>query len=394
MVVFLNQIIGGLDILSGGEKISVEFIRRWQRFLEITVIMPEQGLDLIKTKQGLKVNYITLPSTFGDKNHIYLKSRFFTPLIIFGWIIQTIRSLIKLPDIKTEDNKIFSAGDFFCNTIPPFLFKIRNKNIIWIVFIFHIIDSPFKRKSGYYFLNNFISYLLQKFSLCLVRKKADKILVLNGEVKLGLIRMGFEESKIFVSGAGIDFAKIDAVNYNALARYDACFMARLSPTKGIFDIPRIWQGIIKSRAGSRLLLIGGGGFREDVERLKNLISEYNLEKYIDMAGSKTGEEKYSLMKSCKILIFPSHEEGFAISILEAMACKLPVVAWDLTVYKDIYKEAIITVPDGKFDIFINEIIKLLSDDNLRKKYSEKAYNFAKQHDWDTVAEMAYQAIMN
>ncbi len=394
MVVLLNQIIGGADILSGGEKISVEFIRRWKRFLEITVIMPEHGLDLIKTKEGLEVSYITLPSTLADKKYLYLKSSFFIPLILFSWIIQTIRSFIKLLDINIKDNKIFSAGDFFCNTIPPFLLKIRNKNIIWVVFIFHIIDSPFKRKGGCYFLNNLTSYLLQKFSLCLVRKKADKILVLNEEVKNKLINRDFERSKIFVSGAGIDFANIDAITSGVPTRYDVCFMARLSPTKGIFDIPRIWQGIIRSRVGSSLLLIGGGGFKQDVVRLKNLISEYNLEKYIDMVGSKIGEEKYNLMKSCKIFIFPSHEEGFAISILEAMACKLPVVAWDLPVYNVIYKDSIITAPEGNVDIFVKEILNLLSDENLRKTYADRVYNFAKQYDWDIVAQKAYERINN
>jgi len=394
MVVFLNQILSGADILSGGEKISVEFIRRWSKFFKITVIMPEHGLDLIKIKEGLNVNYATLPSTFVDRSQLYLKSNFLSFLIVFSWVVHAIKGLRKLSNFKMEDNKVFSAGDFFCNTIPPFLLKNRKRNIIWTVFIFHIIDSPFRRKGGNNFLTNLVSYMLQKFSFCLVRKKADKILVLNDMVKDELIDRDFEKRSIFVTGAGIDFANINSVDPDVSKRYDVCFMARLSPSKGIFDIPKIWQDIVRSNASLRLLLIGSGGFKADTARLQNLVNEYHLDKSIDMVGSKTGAEKYSLMKSSKLFIFPSYEEGFAISILEAMACKLPVIAWDLPVYETIYKQAIITIPKGNIAMFTEKILELLSDERIRNEYVEKGYSFARQHDWGVVAHAAYERINN
>ena len=38
------------------------------------------------------------------------------------------------------------------------------------------------------------------------------------------------------------------------------------------------------------------------------------------------------MKSSKLFIFPSYEEGWGISITEAMACGLAVVCYDLKAY--------------------------------------------------------------
>ncbi len=393
MLVFLNQIIGGADILSGGERIAVELLKRWREFVDITVITPEEGLDLIKKEEGLSINYIILPTLPIIKKLPYLKSAFFKPLIIVNWFISTIRTCKKLPTINLIDNKIFSAGDFFCNTIPAFLLKIKNKDLVWIVCVFHIIDSPFRRKSRHHFLNNLVSFLIQRTSLFFIKRAADKILVLNEEVKSNLTAMGFEKNKIFVSGAGIDFSCIDAVTSNG-SKIDACFMARLTPIKGIFDIPKMWQGVCNDKEDARLLLIGGGGFKHDVIRLQSLIHEYHLDKHIDMVGTKTGAEKYRLMKTCKIFVFPSYEEGFAISILEAMACKLVVVAWDLPVYRSIYKDTIITVPIGNIEMLAKKVLGLLKNEDLRNEISEKAYNFSKQYDWDLVAQKAYAKINN
>ena len=168
-------------------------------------------------------------------------------------------------------------------------------------------------------------------------------------------------------------------------------MARLSPTKGIFDIPKIWEGVTRARRNSRLVVIGDG-LKKDVVKLRFLISEYKINKQINMVGAKNGSDKYSLMKSSKVFIFPSYEEGFAISILEAMACKIPVIAWDLPVYKAIYEDAIVTVPKSNVAMFIKEILNLLSDDKSRILHAEKAYNFAMQYDWKVIAQKAYKRI--
>ncbi len=388
MLVFFNQVIGGAKHLAGGEKTIVELIRRWKRFIEITVVIPENGIDLLQTKEKLDIKYISLPLTFLDKNSLYWKYTFLIPVI---WFIHTVRSCRKTLNINIEDKKIFSSGDFFCNIIPAFLLKIRDKEIDWIVSIFHIIDSPLRREGGFSFFSNTASYIFQNFSFWLIRKRADIIFVLNKDVENSLIKMGFDEKKLYILGAGIDFGNIDAIAPDDDTVYDACFMARLSATKGIFYLPKIWEEVSRKIKKVKLLIIGTG-LQKDMAKLNYLISEANLNGRIEMVGFKDEAVKYALMKSSKIFIFPSYEEGFAISILEAIACKLPVIAWDLPVYKSVYKDTIITVPKGNVARFVKEILNLLSDEKLRILRAERAYNFARQYDWDFVASKAYERI--
>jgi glycosyltransferase involved in cell wall biosynthesis len=388
MVVLLNQVIGGVKILSGGEKIVVELLRRWKKFYDIEVIMPQKGLELIKDKEGLEVKYHTLPLTFLDRGNQYWRHRF---LIFFIWLAHTARSCAKISKMRIADNIIYSAGDFFPNIIPAFLKKAMDKKIIWIVSVFHIIDSPMKKRKGQKFLDSLASWLFQNCSFRLMRGRANLILVLNSYVKSQLAKNGFDEQKIQVLGAGIDLKYIDSVAGGEV-KYAACFMARLSPTKGIIDLPRIWVEVIKERPDSRLLIIGGGTENEE-SKMRSLIAQYKMERQIEMAGVvKAGKEKYGLMKSCRLFIFPSYEEGFAISILEAMACGLPVVAWDLPEYQAIYNDNLLTVPTGNTGLFAKMVVNLLANEKMMQAGADKGYAFSRNYDWDVLAQKAHQMI--
>ncbi len=388
MIVLMNQVLSCSSVLSGGEKITVELLRRWKRLSDILLIMPENGLKRIKDGEGLDVEYDTLPLLFMDKGQLYWRYIFLVPL---AWFIHARNCWKKISALEIKDKLMYASGDFFCNIVPAFLKKSKQGDIKWIVSIFHIIDSPFRRKGGHSFLSNLFSKTLQKFSFLLIKKKADLIFVLNEDLKENLTRQGFRRERMHVLGAGIDFERIRAVPEQNFRKYDACFMARLSTTKGIADIPRIWAYVTKNIKTARLLVIGEG-LKTDVEKLKQSISEFGLEKQIDLVGAKIGQEKYRLMKTAKLFIFPSYEEGFAISILEALACKMPVIAWDLPVYKAIYGKRISMVSKADLETFGAQVVKLLNDHKMREAMALDGFNFAQEYDWGLIARKGYQII--
>ena len=67
---------------------------------------------------------------------------------------------------------------------------------------------------------------------------------------------------------------------------------------------------------------------------------------VEFAGYLSGSSKYALLKASKVLLFPSHYESFGMVALEALACGVPVVAYDLEVYKEAFEDKLITVPRG------------------------------------------------
>ncbi len=304
-------------MLSGGERIVVELLKK-EHYL--TVSLPNRKAWLvIKELPRADFKILKLPFLCRSKKWIFL-----------NWVILAIKSL----KFKIND-EIVTSSDYFCNTIPAFILKGKNK---WIAYLFHII--PKERR---------IPYLMQQFSLLLM-KRADMVIVFNEVVKDYLIKKGFVTQRIFIQEVGIDEKSIKRIKKQDKI-YDGCFMGRISPSKGIFDLPRIWQG-----NEGKLLIIGGGGFAKDIEKLRAECKEN-----IIFVGHKEGEEKYKLIKQSKIFIFPSYEEGLSLTIKEVLACGVPIIAWDLPVYKALYGNKITTVPIGDIEKFREKVKEALNE---------------------------------
>jgi glycosyltransferase involved in cell wall biosynthesis len=318
MLVFFNSILSTSDMLSGGAQIAVDYLKGKDG---LTVVMPASNSGLVSKE--LKANYLFwhLPK---DRNNPFL--------IIYNWALAACYSC----KIKINED-VFTSTDNFCNTIPAYKIKGSNK---WTACIFHVIPLKWGR---------IIPVLLQRLSFGLIKKRADKIMVLNELTKAELIKMGFNENRIEVMDVTVDVGHIQSIKQDE-KKFSACFMGRLSPSKGIFDLPKIWEGM-----PGDLLVIGGGGFKEDVEKWKKSCQGKN----IVWVGPQYGDSKYRFMKSSKVFIFPSYEEGLSLTIMEALACDLPVIAWDLPVYKTVFQDRIITVPIGNIEMFRRKIREAL-----------------------------------
>jgi glycosyltransferase involved in cell wall biosynthesis len=63
------------------------------------------------------------------------------------------------------------------------------------------------------------------------------------------------------------------------------------------------------------------------------------------------EEKFRLFKASRVFLMPSRQESWGIVIAEALACDVPVVAYDLPAYHPIFGGLIDYVPCFDFEMF-------------------------------------------
>ena len=86
-------------------------------------------------------------------------------------------------------------------------------------------------------------------------------------------------------------------------------------------------------------------------------------------------------QAADIYLHPARAETFPTSILEAVSCGTPVIATDVGGIPEtvIEGETGYLVPVGDDIAFADRITKLINDDNLRKKMSDNAYNYAKRN---------------
>jgi glycosyltransferase involved in cell wall biosynthesis len=83
------------------------------------------------------------------------------------------------------------------------------------------------------------------------------------------------------------------------------------------------------------LLVGSGaGSVDDAEKeVRQIVDQYHLQRSVTLTGSVSNVQDY--LRASDVFIFPSHYEGFGLSIVEAMACGLPVIVTSVGVALEI-----------------------------------------------------------
>ena len=221
-------------------------------------------------------------------------------------------------------------------------------------------------------------------------KKADLIFAISRHVQGLLLKTGIDEKRVYLTSSGIDVAQISSVNVEGKV-FDACFVGSIIPRKGVLDLVKAWRIVVDSKPDAKLAIVGGGsGFY--INRVKQYIADNGLQNNVIMTGFVSEEEKYKVMKASKIFVFPSYLESFAIVVCEALACGLPVVAYELPAYRDFYGNSLEYVSTGNVKALAGKIIELLNDVDMREKLAKAGSHIAKRYDWESVAKRQIEVI--
>ena len=70
---------------------------------------------------------------------------------------------------------------------------------------------------------------------------------------------------------------------------------------------------------------------------------------------------------------------------EAMALGVPVVAWDLPVYHQIFPVGMVRVPVGDYQSFADAVIKVLEDDSHATEIMTQGLQLSRNFNWNTIA---------
>ena len=191
------------------------------------------------------------------------------------------------------------------------------------------------------------------------------------------------ESQVYIVPPGIPLDEFDPALYDknvvrkelgiSADKFLVGMIGRMSPGKGHEEFFKAAKLIIKeSKADFHFLVVGGASYGENEYelQLKNLVHELDLDSVVQMAGFRKDIPR--IMSALDMLAFPSHEESFGITITEAMAMKVPVVASGNAGVLDIVVDGStgMLVPPKDHESLAKGIIKLASDSSLRKKFGD------------------------
>jgi len=349
----------------GGDYRTLRVLKNWNKEHRISLILPRLGYEFTKK---------LLPGLYS----IYLSSNELeetesTSTFVRAYLFRCIKSLFFTNE--QDQDIIIASSHLLYDILPAVILRKKFKSKL-VVYVHHIFHSYRSYKQGMWIS---ISLLIEKISLFLC-KRADLIFVYNDELKKDLISKGFHTHRICITGNGVEHEFIDSVKMD-INEFDACFCGSLDKMKGVYDLLDIWEIVLKSFPKSKLVMIGQG---PEYGRLLETIRKKGLEGNIFLTGYLPEEQKVSAMKSSKLFIFPSYEEGWGISLTEAMACGLAIVCYDLEAY-NVFGNSIVRIEISNKQAMAKAVSDFLNDKSKIKDAALRAKEATKELNWDTIA---------
>jgi len=324
---------------------------------------------------GLETNFIEIPAWFG-KPPPKERSK-------LDRVTANLASTLHFPSHLKQGpfNIIYSDSDYFCDVIPALYIKRKTK-AKWVAMVHHQIKINPQNLATFFI--SFLSYIQQGLMWLIVKLFANSIFVYKSS--MGKQIANFFRGKVHFVENGIDTSLINSIS-SKKKKFGACMIGGLRPSKGLYNIVPIWKKVIEEIPQATLVIVGGG-LKEYETHLEKEVKKAELQNNIFLKGALANKEALKYLKSSKIFFFPSHEEGWGIAILEALSCKKPVIAYDLPVYSNIFKNTIITVELGNINMFAKQTCKLLK--SHAKTKAKEGYSLAKNYDWKSIAKKESQ----
>ena len=94
----------------------------------------------------------------------------------------------------------------------------------------------------------------------------------------------------------------------------------------------------------------------------------------------------TLLQCSDVLVNPSLHEGFGLPMLEAMACKIPVITSNVFSPPAVVGEGGLFVDPRNVDDICEKIIEIANNEELRLNIAEKGFERSQKFSWSFTAE--------
>lgn len=339
-----------------------------------------QSFLLSVTLSNLSENYNIYIITSQDYKNLYpFKGKYFSlkeNIGIFQKILNFLKIYIIIRPIRIykfirliSPDVIISMGDAlnFFTILTKYIFNLK------IPLILSVNTNP---KIAYKIQHRHSHYIIK---LLYPLKVVDKIVTISKGVQSILGKYyGIKKNKLTTIYGGIDIKKIEELKNEKIWEYKEIFnnnsfikfvtLGRLSEEKGHKYLIEAFSKVKAKINNTKLIIIGDGSLKSDLEKK---IRKKSMEDDILLLGFVDNPYKY-IAKS-DIFVLPSLNEGFGMVLLEALACKIPIISTDCVGPKEI-------LDNGKYGLLVRvkdsedlaeKMIHLAKNPDLLKNNSEK-----------------------
>ncbi len=228
------------------------------------------------------------------------------------------------------------------------------------------------------FMNKFSFRFVDKI-IAITPWEMNKLKKYANEIKLGIIPNGTDRI-LYKKLRKNSFKKENKIK----EKYVVLFFGRLNPTKGPEMLAEAGMNIFKKRKDIAFVWVGPD--EGSAYNVRELIKDYPNMYYL---GPIRGKNKIAEMyQASDIYVLPSYREGLPLTLFEAMASGLPIIASPVNGVPFEMNEPQngFFVEYGDIKNMEKKILKLINDGSLRERISKKNYKKSFDFDWDIISK--------
>lgn len=263
-------------------------------------------------------------------------------------------------------------------------------NVILNVWGSDVYDFPYENKLKEKILRKNLDYAVQIASTSYsMAKQTEKFLK--------------KKRDIIITPFGVDIQKFKPNNKkNSSNKFVFGIVKTLMPKYGIDIVIEAFSKFLVKLEGVndqeiKLNIYGTGELLED---LRILVKKKGIEKQVYFGGYIPNNEVPHVLKQMDVFLLGSTLESFGVAAVEAMACGLPVIATQVSGFKEVIEDKktgfLVAVNDS--EAMADHMLKLYFDEKLRKRLGKAGrLRVEKLYDWnmnvDTMLKI-YKRVMN
>jgi len=220
-------------------------------------------------------------------------------------------------------------------------------------------------------------------------RKAHVFVAISSDIEREYLRGGVPPERILRIPNGVDlehYHPIEGFHKQKLAEslglkpaaVRLVYTGRLVRYKGLIPLVRAWREVAETCPDAQMILVGEGSndTHNCEQELHELVQHFGLEDSVVFTGRQSRVAEW--LQVSDVFLFPTENEAFGISLIEAMACGLPAVSTDVGGVKDIVGDSGFAqvVPPGDEEGFAREMKRLIHDKELRERMGQRARELA------------------
>jgi glycosyltransferase involved in cell wall biosynthesis len=169
------------------------------------------------------------------------------------------------------------------------------------------------------------------------------------------------------------------------------FVGALHPRKNIAGLLKAFDAFKSINGeGIKLVIVGG-----EMHKTGEIFDTYENMRYKDevvFTGRVRTADLQEILGAALALTFVPFFEGFGIPIVEAMSAGVPVICSNTTSMPEVGGNAVLYADPLKIDQIANAMLKMATNEDIRKDLVEKGFEQKQKFSWDETSRLLWMSI--